>query len=197
VNTVTLVDGRIYVGGSFLQIDGENRERLAELAPAATASGNAGGPYPNSSPALPGTVTGSANTAVSAEIAGLIPETSYYYRVVTTNGGGTVRSIEGSFTTMIVVAGTAPQTTNVPATKIGVGREYSYTVTASGSPAPSFQLDSSPPAGMVLDATTGVIRWTTATVGSYPVTVRAANGVLPEATQTFTIVVRYEVAVVV
>jgi hypothetical protein len=282
VNTVTLADGRIYIGGSFLQVDGENRERLAELDPAATASGNyvlgwnpgansvanvvvpagsgvyvggsfyrianraasfsalfidppitpptasanaatdvgsssatlngtvnasgdsttvsfewgltAGGPYPNSSPALPSTITGSANTAVSAAIAGLTPETSYYYRVVTTNGGGTIRSIEGSFTTMALVAGTAPQITSVPATKIGVGREYSYTVTASGSPAPSFHLDSSSPAGMVLDATTGVISWTPATAGSYQVTVRAANGVLPEATQTFTIVVRYEVA---
>jgi hypothetical protein len=58
VNTVTLVDGRIYVGNSFLQIDDENRERLAELDPAATVSGNAGGPYPISSPALPGTITG-------------------------------------------------------------------------------------------------------------------------------------------
>jgi hypothetical protein len=47
---------------------------------------------------------------------------------------------------------------------------------------------------MVIDATSGVIRWTPATVGSYQVTVRAANGALPEATQTFTIVVRYEVA---
>jgi len=47
---------------------------------------------------------------------------------------------------------------------------------------------------MALDATTGVIRWTPATAGSYQVTVRAANGVLPEAIQTFTIVVRYDIA---
>jgi hypothetical protein len=282
VNTVTLVDGRIYIGGSFLQVDGENRERLAEFDPAATASGNyvldwnpgansvanvvvpagsgvyvggsfyrianqaasfsalftdppitpptasanaatnvgsnsatlngtanasgdsttvsfewgitAGGPYPNSSAALPGTVTGSANAAVSTTITGLTPETTYSYRVVATNGGGTVRSIEGSFTTTAVVAGTAPQITSVPVTKIAVGREYSYTVTASGSPAPSFHLYGAPPAGMVLNATTSVIRWTPTMAGSYQVTVRAANGTLPEATQTFTIVVRYQIS---
>jgi hypothetical protein len=281
VNTVTLVDGRIYVGGSFTQVDGETRERLAEIDPAATASGDyvlswnpgansvpnvvvpagsgvyvggsfyrianraasfsalftdppmtaptaganaatdvgpisatlngtvnasnssttvsfewgttAGGPYPNNSPALPSTVTGSADTAVSAGIAGLTPETTYYYSVVATNGGGTARSSERSFTTAALVAGTAPSITSVPVTKIGLGRAYSYTVIASGSPVPSFQLDGSPPAGMVINATTGMIRWTPATVGNYQITVRAANGVLPEATQTFTIVVRYEV----
>jgi hypothetical protein len=280
LNTVAVVDGRIYAGGSFTQVDGENRERLAELDPAATVAGDyllswdpgansvvnvvapagsgvyvggsfyrianraasfsalftdppitpptasantatdvgpisatlngavnasdssttvsfewgatAGGPYPNSSPALPGTVTGGADTAMSAGIAGLTPETTYYYCVVATNGGGTTRSIERSFTTAALIAGAAPQITSVPVTQLGLGREYSYTVTASGSPAPSFQLDGSPPAGMVINATTGMVRWTPATVGSYQVTVRAANGVLPEATQTFTIVVHYE-----
>jgi hypothetical protein len=153
----------------------------------------AGGPYPNSSPALPGTVTGSVDTAVSVGIAGLTPEMTYYYRVVATNAGGTARSTERSFTTAALVAGTAPQITSVAVTEVAVGQEYIYTVTATGSPTPTFQLDGSPPTGMVIDATTGVVRWTPATAGSYQVTVRAANGVLPEATQTFTIVVRYKV----
>jgi Putative Ig domain len=153
-----------------------------------------GGPYPNSSPAQPSTVNGSTDTAVSLGIAGLTPETTYFYRVVATNGGGTTSSAERSFTTKALITGTAPQITSVPVTQARYGREYIYSVTATGSPTPTFHLDGSPPAGMVIDATSGVIRWTPASVSSYQVTVRVANGVLPEATQTFTIVVRYEVA---
>jgi hypothetical protein len=78
-------------------------------------------------------------------------------------------------------------------TQIGLRREYSDTVTARGSPVPSFRLDGSPPSGMVIDATTGIIGCTPATAGTYQVTLHAANGELPEATQTFTIVVRYEI----
>jgi hypothetical protein len=281
VNTVAAVDGRIYIGGSFTQADGVDRERLAELDPAATTSGNyvlgwdpgansvanvvvpagsgvyvggsfyrianraasfsalfidppispptanadaatnvssisatlngtvnangsattvsfewgtiTGGPYPNSTLASPGTVTGSANTAVNLGVAGLTPQTTYYYRVVATNAGGTATSTEHSFTTA-VITGTAPHITSVPVTQTARGREYIYNVTATGSPAPSFYLDGSPPAGMTIDLTTGVVRWTPATAGSYQVTVCAANGVLPEATQTFTIVVHYDVA---
>ena len=53
---------------------------------------------------------------------------------------------------------------------------FSYTVTAYGNPAPTFSLTTSP-AGMTINATTGVISWTPAggQAGANDVTVRAAN----------------------
>jgi uncharacterized repeat protein (TIGR03803 family) len=62
--------------------------------------GTDGNTFPNQVSAVPGTVTGNANTAVSAAVAGLIKGTTYYYRVVATNMGGTTVSGVRSFTTL-------------------------------------------------------------------------------------------------
>ena len=63
-----------------------------------TTSGN----YTNarSVAAMPNIVSGFAATTVTATITELIPATTYYYRVVATNSGGTTESGERSFTTM-------------------------------------------------------------------------------------------------
>ena len=44
-----------------------------------------------------------------------------------------------------------------------------------------------PPAGMTIDANTGLIEWTPGTAGNLDVTVVASNGVNPPATQSFTV----------
>jgi trimeric autotransporter adhesin len=152
----------------------------------------AGGPYPNTAPAAESPVAGSADEPVSVGISGLAPETTYYYRVVATNAGGTVTSSEASLTTGALGSGTAPQITSAPSTEAGIGREYRYTVAATGSPAPTFSIDGIAPAGMTIDPASGTISWTPTEAGDYSVTVRAANGVLSEATQTFTIAVRHQ-----
>jgi MYXO-CTERM domain-containing protein len=68
------------------------------------------------------------------------------------------------------------------------GSPYQYDVDAIGRPAPSFVLDAAP-SGMTLDSASGVIEWTPTSTGSFAVTVRTQNGVLPDAVQTWTITV--------
>ena len=65
---------------------------------------------------------------------------------------------------------------------------YTYDVNATGNPPPSFSLTTRP-TGMTINNTTGLINWTPSATGSFNAVVQVANGVAPNATQTFTIVV--------
>lgn len=90
-------------------------------------------------------------------------------------------------------AGTAPTIADTPAPADGtVGVAYeAFTVPATGDPTPdAFAITSGAlPAGLELDATTGVISGTPSAAGSSTFTVRAANGVDPAATREYTITV--------
>ncbi len=69
-----------------------------------------------------------------------------------------------------------------PATAL-VGTPYSYTFAASGNPAPTFAVASGTlPAGLALDASSGVLSGTPTTKGTRTFTVSAANGVGSPAT---------------
>ena len=76
----------------------------------------------------------------------------------------------------ITVAGIAPLITSTPITAGSAGHPYTYDVGASGAPPPTFALTVAP-AGMTIDAVSGVIGWTPdlTQVGRNPVTVRATN----------------------
>jgi len=81
-------------------------------------------------------------------------------------------------------ASTAPVFTAAsPPTSATVGIAYGpYTFVASGSPAPTFVVASgSLPTGLSLNATTGVLSGTPSAIGPSTFTVRAANGVNPDA----------------
>jgi PKD repeat protein len=110
---------------------------------------------------------------------------TYDVTVRATNGVG---SDTQSFQIEVVTVATAPAITSTPNTAGTTGSAYSYQVTATGSPAPTFSL-SVAPSGMTIDASTGLISWTPTTAGTYDVTVVATNGVSPDATQSFQIVV--------
>lgn len=69
-----------------------------------------------------------------------------------------------------------------------VGIPYVYDVYASGWPQPSFSLTTKP-ADMSIVPASGLITWTPSQPGTFKVTVVASNGVTPDATQTFDIVV--------
>jgi uncharacterized repeat protein (TIGR03806 family) len=83
---------------------------------------------------------------------------------------------------------TAPTITSSAVTIANQGLAYTYDVQATGSPAPTFTLTTRP-SGMTIDPTSGVITWPSPAGTSAAVTVKAANGTAPDATQSFTITV--------
>ena len=80
----------------------------------------------------------------------------------------------------------APVITSTPVTSGTAGARYSYDVNATGNPVPTYSLTVMP-SGMTINASTGLISWTPPGPGSFGVTVVAANGVTPNATQSYTI----------
>jgi hypothetical protein len=82
----------------------------------------------------------------------------------------------------------APVISSTAVVTATVGIPYVYDVYASGWPLPSFSLTEKP-ANMSIVPATGLITWTPSQEGKYKVTVVASNGVAPEATQAFEIVV--------
>ena len=81
----------------------------------------------------------------------------------------------------------APAFTSSPILSAVAGAAYTYDVNAAGNPVPTFALVN-PPAGMSIDAATGLINWTPANPGNFNITVQAANNV-STTTQSFTLVV--------
>ena len=64
----------------------------------------------------------------------------------------------------------------------------SFTVTASGYPAPSISLTSgTPPSGVTYESSTGILSGTPTEAGTFALTFTASNGVSPNATQNFTL----------
>ncbi len=90
-----------------------------------------------------------------------------------------------------VVIPMKPSFTSTPVTDARVGEPYSYDAEAFGVPAPTYALAASPtpPAGMSINSSTGLISWTPGTAGSYPVAVEASNSE-GMTTQSYTIQVK-------
>ena len=80
----------------------------------------------------------------------------------------------------------APVITTSPVISGTVGAPYRYDVNATGNPVPTYSL-SAAPSGMTINSSSGLISWTPPGPGSFGVTVVAANGVLPNATQSYTL----------
>ncbi len=80
----------------------------------------------------------------------------------------------------------APIITSTPGAGATVGNLYSYTVTATGSPTPTFSANVVP-AWLSFDAGSGELSGTPAAgdIGAHNVEVTATNGVSPDATQSF------------
>lgn len=85
---------------------------------------------------------------------------------------------------------TSPDITSSAPPAGQAGEEYDFTVTASGSPTPTFSITSgSLPAGLSLDGTTGEITGTPTTPGSFTFTVTASNGATPDASETYSLTI--------
>jgi hypothetical protein len=79
----------------------------------------------------------------------------------------------------------APQITSSPVMHSVVDQAYRYDVDATGNPAPTYQLVTSP-LGMTINSVTGVIQWVSTSIGTFDVTVEARN-VGGDVSQSFSI----------
>ena len=123
----------------------------------------------------PGPITG--NSAASpALVSGLVNNQLYTCSVRATNAAG-----PGAFSSTVTVTPTAtpvaPQFSSANATTFTVGTPGTFTVTATGTPAPSLAFTGTLPAGVSFTPATGVLAGTPAlgTVNSYPLTFTATN----------------------
>ncbi len=150
-----------------------------------TASGNPASTFSESG-ALPSGVSLNATTGVLSGTPAAGTAGSYPITITATNG--VAPDATQSFT---LTVNQVPAITSGNAATFAVGTAGTFTVTATGSPAPTFTYSGSLPSGVSLDMTTGVLSGTPAagTGGTYPITITAANGVTPNATQSFTLTV--------
>ena len=153
-----------------------------------TVSGNDPSPPPGPLPSVIPVVITDCVQRQGAAIAGHVVGTALvrvgpgYSPDPSTPGTGSVVS----------TAGAAPIfTLATPIDHATVGSTYGYLFAASGSPAPVFSVASGAlPDGLQLDASTGALTGTPTKAGSFTFTIRAANGVAPDAvTQPSTITV--------
>jgi hypothetical protein len=91
----------------------------------------------------------------------------------------------------------APTITSADATTFAVGSSGSFTVTATGTPAPSLSMTGTLPSGVTFDTATGVLSGTpiAGTGGVYSLAFTASNGVSPNAAQPFTLTVNQAPAI--
>ncbi len=85
----------------------------------------------------------------------------------------------------------APAITTAASTTFTVGSAGSFSVTATGYPAPTLSESGALPGGVTFNALTGVLSGTPAagTGGSYAITFKASNGIGSNVTQNFTLTV--------
>jgi YVTN family beta-propeller protein len=97
-------------------------------------------------------------------------------------------------TVSVVSPGQAPTISSADSTSIGMRAPFGFTVTTTGIPAPALAETGALPAGVTFtDNGNGTASLSgmaaTGTVGSYPITITASNGVGSPATQAFTLTV--------
>jgi len=127
--------------------------------------------YGTSVTAAPSPVTGTTATAVSYALSGLVPNTTYHYRVVGVNSGGTTNGLDNTFTTLAsptytiedldnqtlaalitgYVSG-SQETKSITITKKGTGDLAGLSVVLSGANPDSFTITN--PAATTLDSST-------------------------------------------
>jgi hypothetical protein len=131
--------------------------------------------------------------AASGVVSGTPPAgtTTFSYTVLASNGVSPDASA-GPFGVAVAPALAAPKFTSAtPPLTTAPGVVYSYTFAATGVPAPAFSFAPGAPAWLSIGAATGVLTGTPPSgTTSFTYTVRASNGVSPDATAgPFTVIV--------
>lgn len=116
------------------------------------------------------------------------PNTGWYgtdtFTYTATDGSQT----SSATVSIVIPQGTPPAITSgaLPDGTVGIG--YGFTVTASGSPAPTFSDNGTLPPGLQIDAV-GAITGFPQQAGTYNVQITASNGALPNATADYTVTI--------
>jgi hypothetical protein len=145
--------------------------------------------------ALPSGVSFQDNGDGTATLAGTpAAGTSGSYKVTITAANGVSPGASQSFTLTVNAAPTAPAITSGSSAAFTVGTQGSFAVTTTGSPTAAITESGALPSGVTfIDNGDGTATLAgtpaTGTSGSYPVTITAANGVSPGASQSFTLTV--------
>ena len=86
-------------------------------------------------------------------------------------------------------SGIAPVITSAKHARFQIGVSGTFTVTATGTPAPTLVQAGTLPSGVTFNAATGVLSGSPASgsQGTYPLNFVAYNGTKPDATQTFSL----------
>ena len=117
------------------------------------------------------TYTGSTTQTVSPNIHGLGPNTTYHFRLVGTNDGGTSFGNDRTFTTLVA---TAPPAITSPTTATTTqGQLFVYQVIATNTPT---SYTAAPlPAGMSFDSVAGILGGTPTNPGTTQIHLTASN----------------------
>jgi hypothetical protein len=152
----------------------------------------AGTPSLSESGALPHGVTFTDNHDGTATLAGTpAPGTGGTYPVTITASNGVTPAATQTFT---ISVRQPPAITSASSATFTVGQLGMFAVTATGAPAAALSESGALPAGVSFTDNgdgTGTLTGTPAvgTGGTYPITIKASNGVLPDAAQSFTLTV--------
>jgi large repetitive protein len=140
---------------------------------------------------LPSGVTFVDNGNGTATLSGT-PSASGNFPITITAANGVGSAANQSFTLDVTSVAQAPYLTSNSATTFTEGSAGSFTVTATGKPTPTLSETGSLPSGVTFSDNgngTATLVGTPTTNGSYPLTITAANGVNPNAIQSFTLTV--------
>jgi hypothetical protein len=171
----------------------------AFTSPAPPSTGTVGVPYTHTFTAsgLPAAtiakLTGSFPNGlnlVNGVLSGTPSATGTFTGTVSASNGVLPKATQ-NFSITIAAVTVAPLITSAAPPAAGtVGVAYSHTYTATGNPAPTFSVTAGAlPTNLVLDPVTGIVTGSPGAAGTFTGTVTASNGVLPNATQNFSITI--------